>query len=121
MTDLEKAITAVVKDPYLAEELLEGISIVLDSAPDWPIVLTVVEQSDVDDANEAACECDPPYLWKAGDVRYEVSDGFPGHRHDSFNFVHFRDAVDKALALQHGYQTIEEWHAAADEERKQGN
>lgn len=75
-------------------------SIVLDGAHDWPIVIARTSEEMVQAAEEAAVEGDPPYLYKAGQVRFEVSDGFPNERVDSFDHPDFSEAVTAAYHWQ---------------------
>lgn len=77
-----------------------GMSIILDDAPDWPIVLTRTTEEMVEAGEDARAEGDPPYLFKVGQVRFEVSDGLPNHRGDSFDHTDFNEAVGAALEWQ---------------------
>ena len=75
-------------------------SLVLDGAHDWPIVITRTTEEMVRNGNESLCEGDPPYLFKAGQVRFEVSDGLPNERGDSFDYPDFNEAVTAAYHWQ---------------------
>lgn len=64
-----------------------GFSIVLDDAPNRPIVISRTTADMVEGES---------YLFKVGQVRFEVSDG-PGERNESLDFVDPVEAMQKAL------------------------
>jgi len=78
---------------------LQGISVVLDAAPDFPIVLELANQELIDLFADDGVECP----WNIGDVRYEVSDGMPGNRSHSDNFTEFLEAAEHAVKFQEEY------------------
>lgn len=77
-----------------------GLSILLDEAPDWPIVLTKTTEEMVQAGNNARCDGDPPYRFQVGQVRFEVSDDLPNKRGDSFDHDDFGEAMQTALHWQ---------------------
>lgn len=94
---VDQAFKSILKSDLVNHQLATGISIVVDGAPDWPIVLAIHEHDDDEDS-----------IFKPGDIRYEVSDGLPEHRNDSFNFPTFLEAAIYAVALQKQYGGPEE-------------
>lgn len=85
MTDPNEAIRVL-----LADEV--AFSIVLDDAPDFPVVPDIItkESSDNDESG----------LKLAGEVEYMVSDGFPGNRSASIDVYSWEEAVATAKRLQ---------------------
>lgn len=97
MLSLKELFQQVIDHPEMKEHMF---SIVLDDALDFPIVVNITTQ---DQHNEEVADVGSEYLFEAGQVRFEVSDNFPGDRHDSFNFPDLSSAIAYALEWQEEY------------------
>lgn len=72
-------------------------SLVFDNVPDFPVVVDATSQ---DQHNEEVRDVGSEYLFEAGQVRFEVSDGIPGDRNMAYSYVEFLEAYDEAVLLQ---------------------
>jgi len=96
MRPIEDIFKELLKHPDLNDI---GASLVLDDALEFPIVLAIQEQDDCDREMEDEGPDHIPLLM-AGDIRFEVSDGFPGDRGYCSTFRNFREAAEQALLNQ---------------------
>lgn len=99
----EKMSTEAIATETLLQELktrLEAknlsFSITLDNALNFPIVVDELEQ----EVYEDAIEDNPDYPFKPGQIRFEVSDGFPGQRTTSYPYATLDEAIEEAIKLQ---------------------